>query len=83
MNTSFDVLVILLSVLLAIYLILSIFVVVMVMRLVMALRQIIAKGEQFVENAEAFSETLRRNAGGVAIVRLLMHFLSGMGKGKH
>jgi hypothetical protein len=84
MNTAFDVLVIILSCLLGIYLILSIIVIILIWRLVIALRAIVAKGEHIVDSAEAISETLRKNAGGVAIARLLMHFISGMSgdKGK-
>lgn len=80
MNTSFDILVIVLSCLLAIYLIISIIATVLVMKLVKSLRQIVAKGEQLVDSAEALGETLKRNAGAVGIVRLIMHFVGGMNK---
>jgi hypothetical protein len=79
MNTAYDVLVIGLSVLLGIYLILSIIVVVLILRLISELRQIVAKGEQLMDSAEEIGETLRRNAGAVGIVRVLMHFMNNMG----
>jgi cell division septal protein FtsQ len=54
-NMAYNILVITLSCLLGIFLILSIVVVIMILRLVAALRQIVAKGEQIVDNAEAIS----------------------------
>lgn len=73
--TAYNILVITLSCLLGIFLILSIVVVIMILRLVAALRQIVAKGEQIVDNAEAISETFRNNAGAVGIVRVLMQLI--------
>jgi len=83
MNTAFNILVISLSCLLGIFLILSIIVVILIMRLVAALRQIVAKGEQLVDSAEAISETLKRNAGAVSIVRVLMNVIGSKGNTKH
>lgn len=79
MNTSFDILVIGLGCLLAIYLILSIIVTVLVLRLVKALREVVAKGEHLIDNAEAIGDVLRRNAGAVGIVRVLLQFMNNMG----
>ena len=75
MSTTFDILVIILSSLLAIFLVLSIIATVLVLKLISSLRQIVAKGEHLVDNAEAIGETLRRNAGAVSIVRVLMQFI--------
>lgn len=75
MNTAFDIIVIILSATLFVSLVLSIVVAAMVIKLVRTLRQIVAKGEQLVDNAEAIGEALRRNAGAVNIVRLLMGFV--------
>jgi cell division septal protein FtsQ len=80
MNTTFDILVIVLSCLLALYLIISIICAVLILKLVKALRQIVAKGEQLVDSAEALGETLKRNAGAVGIIKLIMHFVGGMNK---
>ena len=82
MNTSFDILVIGLGCLLAIFLILSIIVVVLILRLVVALRQVVAKGEHLMDNAEAISDIFRQNAGAVGIVRVLMHFINNMGSSR-
>jgi biopolymer transport protein ExbB/TolQ len=83
MNMAFDILVITLGCLLGILLILSIIAAVLILRLVSALRQIVAKGEQLVDSAEAISETLKRNAGAVSIVRLLLNMLGNMSGTKH
>jgi len=80
MNTTFDVLVIVLSCLLGIFLILSIIAVALVLKLVASLRKVVAKGEQLVDSAEELGETLRRNAGAVGIVKLLLKFVSTANK---
>jgi hypothetical protein len=82
MNTTFDILVIVLSCLLAIFLVISIISALLVLNLVIALRQIIAKGEHLVDSAEALGDTLRRNAGAVSILKLVMKFVSTMNKSK-
>jgi biopolymer transport protein ExbB/TolQ len=82
MNTTFDILVIVLSCLLALFLILSIISAVLVLKLVKSLRQIVAKGEHLVDSAEELGETLRRNAGAVGILRLVMKFIASMNKSK-
>lgn len=82
MNTTFDILVIVLGCLLGIFLILSIISAVLILKLIKSLREIVAKGEQLVDSAEAIGETLRRNAGAVNIIKLLMSFMkSRSGKG--
>jgi hypothetical protein len=82
MNTTFDILVIVLSCLLGLFLILSIICVALVLKLVKSLRMIVAKGEHLVDNAEALGETLRRNAGAVGILRLVMKFMGAVNKSK-
>lgn len=82
MNTAFEILVIALSVLLGIFLILSIVAVSLVLKLLSSLRQIVAKGEQLVDNAEQLGETLRANAGAVGIVRLLLKFVTTFSNAK-
>lgn len=75
MNTAFNIIVIILSATLFVFLVLAIVVMGMVVKLMQSLRQIVAKGEQLVDSAEAIGETLRRNAGAVNVVRLLMGFV--------
>jgi len=83
MNTAFDVLVIGLGCLLAIYLIISIVIVILIMKLIKSLREVIAKGEHFIDSAGAIGDVLRQNAGAVGVVRVLMHFMNNMSGGKH
>lgn len=78
MNTAFDILVIALSCLLGIFLTISIITAVLILRLVTSLRSIVAKGEQFVDSAEAISETLRANAAAFNVAKLIAKFVSGM-----
>lgn len=86
MDTAFNILVIALSSLLGIFLILSIIAIALLLKLIKSLRQIVAKGEMLVDSAEALGETIKRNAGAVGIVRMLMSFVStinnGRGKGE-
>lgn len=82
MNTTFDILVITLSCLLGIFLIISIVAAVSVLKLLKSLRQIVAKGEQLVDSAEAIGETLRRHAGAAGLVQMLLKFVSSMGNKK-
>lgn len=82
MNTTFDILVIVLSSLLGIFLIISIVLAVLVVKLVKSLREVVAKGEHLVDSAEEIGETLRRNAGAVGVLRLLMKFVSTVNKAK-
>lgn len=76
MNTAFDVIVIILSVFLFIYLVLSVVVLSMVLKLVKSLRAVVAKGEHIVDSAEELTDTLRRNAGAVNLIKLLMQFMN-------
>ena len=78
MNTAFDILVIVLSVLLGIFLLLSIIAIASILKLLKALRQVVAKGEQLVDSAEAIGETIRRNAGAAGILRMMLKFVSSL-----
>jgi hypothetical protein len=80
MNTAFDILVIILSATLAIFLILSIIAVSMVLKLLGSLRAIVAKGEYLVDSAEELTDTLRRNAGAVGLLKMLLKFVATMNK---
>jgi len=82
MNTSFDILVIVLSCLLGIFLIISILTVVSILKLVASVRAIVAKGEQIVDNAEALAETMRAHSGAVGIIKLFASLVGGRGDDK-
>ena len=80
MNTTFDVLVIVLSSLLGIFLILAIISIALVLKLLKSLRAVVAKGEHLVDSAEELGEILKRNAGAVNIVKLLMNVVKTVNK---
>lgn len=72
MNTTFDILVIVLSCLLGIFLIFCIVAVVLVVKLLKSVRQVVAKGEHLVDSAEELGETLKRNAGAAGAIKTIM-----------
>lgn len=82
MNTTFDILVIVLSSLLGIFLIISIVSAILIFKLIKSLRQVVAKGEHLVDNAEAIGETLKRNAGAVGLLKLAMQAMQTINKVK-
>jgi hypothetical protein len=75
MNTAYNILVISLSCLLGIFLIISIITSVLIYKLVKSLRAVVAKGEHLVDSAEQIGDTLRRNAGAVSLLKLVMQFI--------
>lgn len=79
---AFQVIVVVLSVLLGIFLVLAILVTVLVWKLIKSLRLVVAKGEQFVDTAGELGATLRRNAGAAALVKLLVSFIAKASKSK-
>jgi len=72
MEQSFDILVIILSSLLAVFLIIAITIGVMSYKLIKAVRQIVDKGEQFVAGAEELGQTIKRNATAAGLANLLI-----------
>lgn len=80
MNTAFDVLVIVLSSLLGIFLILSIVVIIMAIKVVGAIKRIVEKGEQVVDSAEAAAEMFRRAAGPLGVLRTLTNIVETISK---
>lgn len=82
MNTTYDVLVIVLSSLLGIFLVLCIAAAVLVLKLVKSLRLVVAKGEHLVDSAEELGETFKRNAGAVGMLRMVMKFMNTVNKAK-
>jgi hypothetical protein len=77
---AYNILVIVLSTLLGIFLILSIIAAVMVVRLIKTLRLIVAKGEQLVDAAEEIGNAFRKNAGAAALIRMVLSFAGNMRK---
>lgn len=73
---SYDILVIILSTFLAIFIALAIFATALVIKLLKSLQQIVEKGEQLVDTAEEIGNTIRRNAGATALLKLLLSFVN-------
>lgn len=80
MNTTFDVLVIVLSSLLGIFLILSIVSVILVLKVVKSVRRIVAKGEQVVDSAEAAAEMFKRASGPLGAIRTFANIVDTITK---
>ena len=79
---AFEILVIILSVFLAIFLILSIAIAVLTLKLVKSLREVATKGGAIVDRVEEIGETFAKNAGAVGMLRLLMKFITTASKHK-
>ena len=73
---AFEIIVVVLSVLLGIFLVISIVTVVLVYKLVKTLREVAAKGGALVDRAEELGQTFAKNAGAVGIIKLLMKFVA-------
>lgn len=73
---SFDILVIILSSALAVFLLVGIIFVVMLIKLVNQLRIISKKAEEIVDDVEAVSGFFRKTAGPVAVTNLLSNIVS-------
>ena len=82
MNTTFDILVIILSVLLAIYLTLSIIAIVAIYRLVQAARRVVAKGEHMVESAEEAAAIFKNFAGPMTTFKAFANIIEAITKHK-
>ncbi|HEX7368389.1 MAG TPA: hypothetical protein VF261_01905 [Candidatus Saccharimonadales bacterium] len=82
MTTTFDVLVIVLSCLLGLFLILSIIVAALAWKVVHSIRRIVEKGEQVVDSAEAAAEMFRKAAGPLGAVRTLLNVVESVAKRK-
>lgn len=82
MDTTFNVLVIVLSSLLGLFLILSIIVAVFVLKLVGSINRIVAKGEQVVDSAEAAAEMFKKASGPLGALRNLVNLVEVVSKHK-
>jgi hypothetical protein len=69
-STTQQVLVIILSTVLAILLVLSIVIAVMVIKLVSSVKQVVAKAERAIESAEAVSDVIKKTAGQLGVLRI-------------
>ncbi|TAH33961.1 hypothetical protein EYC59_04050 [Candidatus Saccharibacteria bacterium] len=78
--TSYDILVIILSTFLAIFIALAIAATILVIKLLNTLRAVAAKGEQIVDTAaesvDEVTEAFRRNANAVNILKIFSNFVN-------
>ena len=79
---AFQILVIILSVFLGIFLILSIVIAVQALKLIRSLQEVAAKGGAIVDRVEEIGETFAKNAGAAGLLRLLMNFVTSATKRK-
>lgn len=82
MTTTFDVLVIVLSCLLGIFLLLSIIVAILAWKLVASLKRIVAKGEQVIDSAEAAAEIFKNAAGPLGAFKAITNLVEIVAKHK-
>ena len=81
-TTSYDILVIMLSVMLAIFLLLSIVVMVMVIKVLKHVRVIVDKAESIADKADHITAFFEKPAGPVAIGRLIGNITEAFKKKK-
>ena len=82
MNTTFDILVIVLSSLLGIFLILSIVIGVMILKVVKSVQRVVAKGEQVIDSAEAAAEMFKKVGGPLSAFRTVASIIETVTKHK-
>lgn len=85
MNTSEQILVIILSVALAVLLVLSIVVVALIVKLVKSIQRITDKAENIIANVEHVGDTFKNVAGPMAVFRVINNIAKVVSKhgGKH
>jgi hypothetical protein len=69
-STTQQILVIMLSTVLAIFLILSVVIAVMVIKLINSVNHVVAKAERAVESAEAVGDVIKKAAGQIGVLRI-------------
>lgn len=76
MEDAATILVIITSSLLAIILVLGIVLAVFLIKLVKSIRQIVARGEEFIDSAEAAAETIKSVSGPLSMIKLVHNIIS-------
>lgn len=82
MSTTFDVLVIILSSLLGLFLILSVIVAIMVLKITSSIRRLVARGEQVIDSAEAATALFRKASGPLGLLRMVTSVVEAVTKHK-
>lgn len=73
---AFQILVIVLSIMLAIFLTISIVVTVHIYKLVKSLREVATKGGAIVDRVEEIGEAFAKNAGAAGLMKMLIKFIA-------
>ena len=79
---AFEILVVVLSTLLGIFLLLAIIIAVLVYKLVKSLREVAEKGGEMVDRVEEIGQTFVKNAGAVGLLKMLVKFIATANKVK-
>jgi hypothetical protein len=82
MDTSFQILVIILSTALAVLLVLAIVIAVMTIKLMQQIRRISDKAEHVIQNAEQAAQAFKSATGSMAIFKLVKNITSMVSKSK-
>jgi hypothetical protein len=83
MNTAAEVLLIIVSVVLSIFLILLIFLLVQIIRLVKSLREVAAKAEKVVTSAQSIGKIFGRASGPAGLIQFFRVVLETVSEHKH
>jgi hypothetical protein len=82
MNTTDQVLLIVVGALLSVFLLLCIAVMAGVLKLIKVLREMVAKAEEVVDSVESAAEVLRDTGGPLAMFKLIRNIMKATQKGK-
>lgn len=80
MDTTFDVLVIVLSCLLGLFLLAAIVATVLIIKIVGSIKRVVAKGEQVIDSAEAAAEMFKKAAGPFGAFKSLVTIVETVAK---
>ena len=82
MELAFQIIVIMLSVMLALFLGIAIASTMLVFKLIKELRLIVEKGDQLIDSAGEISNTIKRNAGAASLLKMLLSAVTTINKVK-
>jgi uncharacterized membrane protein (UPF0182 family) len=77
---AFEILVVILSVMLGIFLVMATVTTVLIYKLVKSLRDIAEKGGELVDRAEEIGQAFAKNAGAVGLLKMLIKFVANAKK---
>lgn len=83
MNTAAEILVIIVSVVLSLFLIVAIVLLLQVLRLVKDLREVAARAERVIDSAESITNIFRKSAGPVSLLNFARTVMETVAEHKH